>query len=94
MTPRSGDHLLAVVVVNRDRVDGTRSGGKLRVEFRVLGHLADENAVLDLLAPLEDGLARRFVRLEGVPLGDTLEHSDTGVLGVLDSHGQRLVRSR
>ncbi len=87
------DHLLAVVVVNRDRVDRTGAGGELRVQFRVVGYLADEDTLLDFLAVREDRLPLRFVLLEGVPFGDTLEHPDTDVLVEFDLHAMALDRS-
>jgi hypothetical protein len=82
----SGDELVAVVVVDGDGVDGTGPGGELRVQFGVLGHLAGEQVRFDLLAVCQYRLAGVLVALEGVPLGDALEHSDTRVAVVLDAH--------
>jgi len=85
---RSGDNLLAVVVVDGDGVDGTRAGRELRVELGVLGHLANVHVggVFARLAALQVGLPRVLVLLEGVPLRHALEHPDAGVPVVLDSH--------
>ncbi len=83
---RSGNELFAVVVEDADGLDGADAGGELRVELGVLGDLADEDAVVGLLAVDEVGLAVVDVLLEALPLVDTLEHADAGVAVVLDSH--------
>ena len=81
-----GDQLLAVVVVDGDGVDGAGAGGELRVEFGVVGYVADEHALLAFLAVVQDRFPGVLVPLEGVPLRDALEHPDAGVAVVLDSH--------
>src|SRR6056297_2860809 len=84
----SGRDLFAVLVVDDDGVDRAGAGRELRVQFRVLGHLADEHVrvVLARFAAGQIRLPRVLVLLEGVTLGHALEHPDAGVPVVLDSH--------
>ncbi len=69
-----------------DGVDGTDAGGELRVQLGVLGHFADEFRGLFFLAIDQDRLAGVLVALEPLPLGDALEHTDTGLAIEFDSH--------
>ena len=85
-TVSRSDQLLAVVVVHLDGVNRAGPGRELRVEFGVRRYLPLEDARLDRLAPREVGLAVTLVLLEGVPLGDALEHPDAGVAVEPDSH--------
>ena len=88
----AGNLLLAVVVVDRDRVDRTGPGGKLGVEFGVFWNLADEHLVVGFFAVDEDRLPFRFVLLESLPLNNTLVHPNTGILVEFHFHTPALER--
>lgn len=72
--------------MDRDGVDGTDAGSEFGVQLGVVGHLADEFPGLLFLAIDQHRLAGVLVALEPLPLGDALEHADTGLAIEFDSH--------